>query len=143
MRRIPVRVLIADDQALARSGLRAILNSEADLEVVGEAIDGEDAVGKAARLQPDVILMDIRMPGMDGLAATQRVTAGGGGPKVVVLTTFDNDEHLFAALRAGASGFLLKDATAEVIIDAVRLAAGRPRPARPGGDTPRDRRLCA
>ena len=118
-----VRVLIADDQPLVRSGLRTILSGEPGIEVVGEAEDGEDAIGKAGRLSADVVLMDVRMPRLDGLEATRRLTAGEDGPAVVVLTTFDHDEYLFDALRAGACGFLLKDAAPELIVQAVRVAA--------------------
>ena len=120
---MPVRVLIADDQPLARSGLRAILGSEADIEVAGEAGDGAEAIAKARRLAPDVVLMDVQMPGTDGLTATREIVAS-GGPGVVILTTFGNDENLFAALRAGAAGFLLKDAPPEDIVEAVRLVHG-------------------
>jgi DNA-binding NarL/FixJ family response regulator len=121
---MPVRVLIADDQPLVRSGLRTILSGEDGIEVLGEAADGEEAVAKAQRLGADVVLMDIRMPRLDGLEATRRLVAGGdGAPAVVVLTTFDHDEYLFDALRAGAAGFLLKDAPPERIVEAVRVAA--------------------
>ena len=119
-----IRVLLADDHQLVRTGFRAILESEDDIEVVGEAADGAQAVVLAARLRPDVILMDVEMPGMDGLEATRRVTAG-QGPSVLILTTFDRDDYLFAALQAGASGFLLKNGTPEALTEAVRvLAAG-------------------
>jgi DNA-binding NarL/FixJ family response regulator len=119
-----IRVLLADDHQLVRTGFRAILESEDDIEVVGEAADGAQAVALAGRLQPDVILMDVEMPGMDGLEATRRVTAH-DGPSVLILTTFDRDDYLFAALQAGASGFLLKNGTPEALTEAVRvLAAG-------------------
>jgi len=119
-----IRVLLADDHRLVRTGFRVILESEDDIEVVGEAADGAQAVDLAARLRPDVILMDVEMPGLDGLEATRRVTAQ-GGPSVLILTTFDRDDYLFAALQAGASGFLLKNGTPEALTEAVRvLAAG-------------------
>ncbi|GAA2035859.1 response regulator transcription factor [Pseudokineococcus marinus] len=118
----PVRVLLVDDQALVRSGFRMILEVEPDLEVVGEAADGAAGVAAAAALRPDVVLMDVRMPGLDGVAATERVVAAGTG-RVVVLTTFDTDDHLFAALRAGASGFLLKNADPDELVAAVRAVA--------------------
>jgi DNA-binding NarL/FixJ family response regulator len=120
---VAVRVLIADDQPLARSGLRTILKGEDGIEVVAEAEDGEEAVAKAQRMSPDVVLMDIRMPRLDGVEATRRIAAAPDGPAVVVLTTFDHDEYLFEALRAGACGFLLKDAPTERIVEAVRVAA--------------------
>jgi DNA-binding NarL/FixJ family response regulator len=120
---VPIRVLIADDQPLVRSGVRTILGSEADIEVVGEAADGAEAVAKAGRLAPDVVLMDVQMPGKDGLAATREIVEA-GGPGVIVLTTFGHDEYLFEALRAGAAGFLLKDAPPEDIVDAVRVVHG-------------------
>jgi DNA-binding NarL/FixJ family response regulator len=115
-----VRVLIADDQPLLRTGLRKILESEPGLEVVGEAGDGLDAVEAARLRRPDVVLMDIRMPRMDGIEATRRVTPGA---RVLVLTTFDVDEYVFDALRAGASGFLLKDVPAEQLVHAIRVVA--------------------
>jgi DNA-binding NarL/FixJ family response regulator len=124
----PIRVLIADDQALVRAGFRMILAAQPDIEVVGEAADGEAAVRLASRLRPDVVLMDIRMPGMDGLEATRRVAQDGSpagvhpasSPRVLILTTFDLDAYVYAALRAGACGFLLKDAPPERLVDAVR-----------------------
>ena len=118
-----VRVLVADDQAVVRSGLRRILEVDDELEVVGEALDGLDAVGAAGRLRPDVVLMDIRMPRLDGIAATRDIVASDGAPRVLVLTTFGLDEYVEAALRAGASGFLLKDAPPEEILAAVRTVA--------------------
>jgi DNA-binding NarL/FixJ family response regulator len=123
---MPVSVLIADDQALVRTGLRAILETQPDLTVVGEAIDGRDAVDLVRRRRPDVALMDIKMPGLDGLEATRRIVAEAGeATAVLVLTTFDLDEYVYEALRAGASGFLLKDAPAEQLIAAIHtLAAG-------------------
>jgi DNA-binding NarL/FixJ family response regulator len=117
------RVLLADDQAEVRTGLRLILQRHADLDVVGDAVDGADAIGLARRRRPDVVLMDVRMPRLDGLAATRELTAAPGGPAVVVLTTFDLDEYVFGALRAGAAGFLLKDAPPQRIVEAVRAAA--------------------
>ena len=117
-----IRVLLADDHQLVRTGFRAILESEDDIEVVGEAADGAQAVDLAGRLRPDVILMDVEMPGTDGLEATRTITAE-DGPSVLILTTFDRDEYLFAALQAGASGFLLKNGTPEALTDAVRVLA--------------------
>jgi DNA-binding NarL/FixJ family response regulator len=120
-----VRVLIADDQALVRAGFRMILDAEDDLEVVGEASDGLAAVDAARRLKPDVVLMDIRMPELDGIEATRRVLAvDGDGPKVLMLTTFDLNEYVYDALRAGASGFLLKDVPPEQLADGIRVVAG-------------------
>ena len=119
-----IRVLIADDQQLLRSGFRAILDFEPDIEVVGEADDGLGAVRLAAELAPDVVLMDIRMPHLDGLAATEQIMATDDPPRVVVLTTFDLNEYVYRALRAGASGFLLKDAPSTRLLAAVRAAAG-------------------
>jgi DNA-binding NarL/FixJ family response regulator len=120
----PVRVLLADDQELLRTGFRMILSAQPDLEVVGEAVDGADAVRQAGRLRPDVVLMDVRMPGMDGIEATAEITSS-HPTRVLVLTTFDLDEYAFAALRAGASGFLLKDVPPAVLAGAIRsVAAG-------------------
>jgi DNA-binding NarL/FixJ family response regulator len=122
---LTLRVLIADDQALVRAGFRLILESQQDFEVVGEAGDGKEAIATAERVRPDLILMDIRMPAVNGLeAARQILAAGGGSTRVVMLTTFDLDEYVYAALRAGASGFLLKDVTPEALIAAVRTVAG-------------------
>ena len=119
-----LRVLIVDDQALVRAGFRMILDAEKDIDVAGEAADGADAVAEAQRLQPDVILMDVRMPEVDGIEATRRVLAAGGvDTKVVMLTTFDMDEYVYDALRAGASGFLLKDVPPEQLIDGIRAVA--------------------
>lgn len=118
------RVLIADDQSLVRAGFRLILESQPDFEVVGEAQDGEQAVALAGRHHPDVLLMDIRMPRMDGVEATRRILENGlSGCRIVILTTFDLDEYVYAALRVGACGFLLKDVTPEQLIAAVRLVA--------------------
>ena len=116
------RVLLADDQQLVRAGFRSILEHQADLTVVGEAADGAEAVRLARELQPDIVLMDIRMPVMDGLAATRRVVTQPSPPVVVVLTTFDADELVYAALRDGASGFLLKDTSPEQLVAGVRAA---------------------
>lgn len=115
-----IRVLLADDQPLVRTGIRLILDAEPDIEVVGEAGDGEDAVRQAARLLPDVVLMDIQMPILDGVRATQRICAQGGA-RVLVLTTFHLDDNVVGALRAGASGFLLKDAQADKLTEAIRV----------------------
>ena len=121
------RVLVVDDQTLMRSGLVGMLSVHDDLEVVGEAADGLEAVQRAAVLRPDVVVMDIRMPRMDGIEATRRLRAAPDGPRVLVLTTFDLDEYVWQALRAGAGGFLLKDAPPERLADAVRtVAAGEP-----------------
>lgn len=119
-----IRVVIADDQGMVRAGLRSLLEGEADIDVVAEAADGEEAVTAVRRHRPDVALMDIRMPNHDGLEATRRLVAEGSSTRILVLTTFDLDEYVFDALRAGASGFLLKDATAEELVSAVRLLAG-------------------
>jgi DNA-binding NarL/FixJ family response regulator len=118
-----IRVLIADDQALVRSGFRLIVETRADLEVVGEAENGEEAVRLAAELEPDVILLDIRMPVLDGIEATRRIVAMGSAARILVLTTFDLDEYVYAAIRAGASGFLLKDVRPLDLVDAIRLVA--------------------
>jgi DNA-binding NarL/FixJ family response regulator len=119
-----IRVLVADDQAMVREGLRMILDLEDDIEVVGEAADGQAALRAVAEHRPDVVLMDIRMPGMDGLEATARLLRGGRpGPRVLVLTTFGEDEYLYAAMRAGASGFLLKDSPRAALLHAVRTVA--------------------
>jgi DNA-binding NarL/FixJ family response regulator len=121
---VTVRVLLADDHAAIRSGLRLILEAAPDVEVVGEAADGAAAVANARALRPDVVLMDVRMPGTDGIAATRTIT-GEGLADVLVLTTFDVDEYVFGALRAGAAGFLLKTVDAPTLLDAVRrVAAG-------------------
>jgi DNA-binding NarL/FixJ family response regulator len=117
-----IRLLVVDDQALVRAGFRMILEAEPDLEVAGEAADGEEALVQAARCCPDVVLMDVRMPGLDGIAATRRLLSGPepGALKVIMLTTFDMDEYVYDALRAGASGFLLKDVPPEQLIDGIR-----------------------
>jgi DNA-binding NarL/FixJ family response regulator len=119
---VSIRVLLVDDQQLVRSGFRMILESEPDIEVVGEAADGREAVHKTGTLEPDVVLMDIRMPVLDGVQATKMLA--GSRARVLVVTTFDLDEYVFSALRAGASGFVLKDVPPEVLIDAVRVVAG-------------------
>jgi DNA-binding NarL/FixJ family response regulator len=118
-----IRVLLADDQQLLRTGFRLILDAEPDIEVVGEAVDGADAVRIAARVRPDVVLMDIRMPVMDGITATQNLTALSADIRVLILTTFDADEYVIDALRAGAAGFLLKDVRAADLAEAVRVVA--------------------
>jgi DNA-binding NarL/FixJ family response regulator len=118
-----IRVVIADDQALVRAGFHAILESQDDIEVAGEAADGQEAVELAREVHPDVVLMDIRMPGLDGIDATRRLLRDEGAPKVLMLTTFDLDEYLYETMRAGASGFLLKDVPREQLIDAVRTVA--------------------
>jgi len=118
-----IRVLLVDDEELVRSGLRLILSTEPDLDVVAEAADGEQALALAERHQPDVVMLDIRMPGLDGIEVARRLAASGSPARVVVLTTFDNDEYVYGALRAGASGFLLKDAPATQLVAAIRAAA--------------------
>jgi DNA-binding NarL/FixJ family response regulator len=118
-----IRVLLADDQALIRSGLQMILAAQPDIEVVGEAEDGRQAIDLCNRLLPDVILMDVRMPVLDGLEATARLVALGTTARILVLTTFDLDEYVYAAIRAGASGFLLKDARPSQLADAIRVIA--------------------
>lgn len=122
-----IRALVADDDPLVRVGLSLVLAAEGDIEVVGEAADGAEALDLTRQLRPDVVLMDIRMPGMDGLSAIERLQpARGDGPAVIVLTTFDTDEHVLRALRAGANGFLLKDTPPREILESVRrVAAGR------------------
>jgi DNA-binding NarL/FixJ family response regulator len=120
-----IRVVVADDQALVRSGLRALLANSDDLQVVGEAVDGRDAVAVVTRTRPDVVLMDVRMPGVDGIAATRRITADLelSGVAIIMLTTFDEDDQIFAAIRAGASGYLLKDAEPDDLREAIRVVA--------------------
>jgi DNA-binding NarL/FixJ family response regulator len=117
------RVVIADDQALVRGGFRMILDAKEDMEVVGEAGDGAEAVALTERECPDVVLMDVRMPHMDGIEATRRIVESGSPARVVVLTTFDADEYVFAALRAGASGFMLKDVRPPDLVEAIRIVA--------------------
>ncbi|MDU0288588.1 response regulator transcription factor [Saccharothrix longispora] len=119
----PLRVVLADDQALVRAGFRVILGTEDGIEVVGEAGDGGEAVELVERLRPDVVLMDVQMPRVDGLEATRRILASDSTAKVVILTTFDREDYLFEALRAGASGFLLKNASPEDLVESVRIVA--------------------
>jgi len=118
-----IRVLLADDQDLVRAGFRMILKAEADVDVVGEAANGRQAIAQAASLDPDVVLMDIRMPGLDGIAATRQIVARNSGTRVLVLTTFDLDEYVYESLRAGASAFLLKDAKEEQLVAAIHIVA--------------------
>jgi DNA-binding NarL/FixJ family response regulator len=118
-----IRVLIVDDQHLIRAGLRMLCEAQPDIEVVGEADNGRDAVSLASRLVPDVVLMDLRMPGVDGITATQRILADRPSVRVLVLTTFGDDDHLYPALTAGACGFLLKDAPPTELLDGIRRAA--------------------
>ncbi|WP_338672500.1 response regulator transcription factor [Streptomyces sp. SCSIO 30461] len=120
----PIRVLVADDQMMVRQGFTMLLGGEPDIEVVGQAVDGHDAIAQVSELAPDVVLMDIRMPGLGGIEATARITAPADSTvKVLVLTTFDLDEYVYEALRAGASGFLLKDASADELAHSVRVVA--------------------
>jgi DNA-binding NarL/FixJ family response regulator len=119
----PIRVLIADDQALMRTGFRMILDAQDDIEVVGEAIDGADAIRRFEALSPDVVVMDVRMPTMDGIEATRRLAGLERPARVLILTTFDLDDYVYEALRAGASGFLLKDRPPEELVAAVRVIA--------------------
>ncbi|GLY33347.1 response regulator transcription factor [Kineosporia sp. NBRC 101731] len=116
-----IRILLTDDQELVRLGLRLVLNAFDDLEVVGEAADGNEAVDRTRHLKPDVVLMDIRMPHTDGIAATRTITEAFGRTRVLVLTTFEEDEYVFGAIRAGAAGFLLKDASREKLVEAIRV----------------------
>jgi DNA-binding NarL/FixJ family response regulator len=118
-----IRVLLADDQSLVRAGFRMILQAELDIEIVGEAGDGQEAIAQAASLRPDVVLMDIRMPHVDGIEATREITARADAPRVIVLTTFDLDEYVYESLRAGASAFLLKDAREQQLVAAIRVVA--------------------
>jgi DNA-binding NarL/FixJ family response regulator len=118
-----IKVLLADDQSLVRAGFRMILKAEPDIDVVGEAADGREAVAKAATHRPDVVLMDVRMPEMNGIEATRAIAIGDGAPRVLVLTTFDRDEYVYEALRAGASAFLLKDAPEHQLLAAIRVVA--------------------
>jgi len=119
---VTLSLLIVDDDALVRAGLRAVLGSEPDFEVIGEAGDGKEAIERAAELSPDLVLMDIRMPEMDGLEATRTIVAD-GGPRVLILTTFELDEYVYEAMRVGASGFMLKRSSPEDLVTAVRIAA--------------------
>ncbi|HEX5895707.1 MAG TPA: response regulator transcription factor [Thermoleophilaceae bacterium] len=119
-----IRVLIADDQSMVRAGFRMLLGGEEDIEVVAEASDGLEAVSKAARFHPTIVLMDIRMPELDGLEATRRILAADPSARILILTTFDLDEYVYEGLRAGASGFVLKDEPPEQLIAAVRTVAG-------------------
>jgi DNA-binding NarL/FixJ family response regulator len=119
----PVSILLADDQELLRMGFRLVLEAQPDLEVAGEAGDGEQAVELVSKLEPDIVLMDVRMPTMDGVEATRRIVARGGRSRVIILTTFDLDEYAYSALRAGASGFLLKDAPPADLLSAIRAVA--------------------
>jgi len=121
---VSIRVLICDDQPLVRAGFRTILGSKSDIEVVGEAENGAEAVALAERRRPDVVLMDIRMPVLDGVEATRRLVAADTPARILVLTTFDLDEYVHAAIRAGASGFLLKDVTPAKLLEAIRIVAG-------------------
>ncbi|MHC0429403.1 response regulator [Streptomyces sp. O3] len=118
-----IRVLVVDDQVMVREGFSVLLNAMPDIEVVGEAVNGNEAIAQVAALRPDVVLMDIRMPGLNGIEATREIVASDSGAKVLVLTTFDLDEYVYDALRAGASGFLLKDASARQLADGVRVVA--------------------
>jgi DNA-binding NarL/FixJ family response regulator len=120
---VTIRVVVADDQGMVRSGFSTLLNAQPDIEVIGEAVNGQDAVARAAELRPNVILMDVRMPVLDGLQATRQITGMDDPPRILILTTFDLDDYVFEALRAGASGFLLKDASAGELAEAVRVVA--------------------
>ena len=117
------RIVVADDHQVVRNGFAELLGTQEDLEVVATAADGAEAVRMCRQLQPDIVLMDVRMPGMDGIEATRQLVSDGNAPRVIILTTFDLDEYVYDALRAGASGFLLKDVTAERLFDAVRVVA--------------------
>jgi len=119
---VPIGVVVADDQAIVRAGFRLLIDSEPDLAVLGEAADGAEAVAVTGRTSPDVVLMDVRMPVMDGIEATRQITAG-GPPRVLILTTFDLDDYVFGALRAGASGFMLKERPPEELLSAIRVVA--------------------
>jgi DNA-binding NarL/FixJ family response regulator len=118
-----IRVVIADDQSMVRAGFRSLLKEEPDIDVVGEAADGEQAIAAVRRFRPDVALMDIRMPGVDGLEATRRIVQAGSATRILILTTFDLDEYVYKGLQAGASGFLLKDASPEQLIAAIHVIA--------------------
>jgi DNA-binding NarL/FixJ family response regulator len=119
----PVRIVVADDHQVVRTGFAALLDTQPDFAVLGTASDGAEAVRMSRELRPDVVLMDVRMPGIDGIEATRQLAGHADGPRVIILTTFDLDEYVYDALRAGASGFLLKDVTAERLFDAVRVVA--------------------
>jgi len=119
----PIRVVLVDDDALMRAGLEAIFSSDRAIEVVGQAVDGRDALERGRELRPDVVLMDVRMPGLDGIGATRELVASVPEAKVVILTTFEDDEYIFGALTAGASGFLLKRTSPELLIDAIKAVA--------------------
>ena len=119
----PTRILLVDDQPMLRMGYRMVLDAQPDLNVVGEAENGLEAVAQTARLQPDVVLMDVRMPALDGVQATERIVASGSPSRIIILTTFDLDEYAYGALRAGASGFLLKDAPPPDMLSAIRAVA--------------------
>lgn len=119
-----IRVLLADDEDMVRSGFRLVLVREPDIDVVGEAVDGAQAVSQTEHVKPDVVLMDIRMPVLDGIEATRQIVDGGSAARVIVLTTFDEDAYVYGALRAGASGFLLKYAPADDLVNAIRVVAG-------------------
>jgi len=121
---VTIRVLVADDQSMVRAGFRMLLSREDDIEVVAEASNGLEAVEKAARFNPSVVLMDIRMPELDGLEASRRILAADDSARILILTTFDLDEYVYEALRAGASGFVLKDDPPEQLLDAIRIVAG-------------------
>ena len=131
-----IRVLLCDDQALVRDGFRMILNAEEDIDVIGETADGAEAVQATKRLLPRVVLMDVRMPGMNGIEATRRILLSGVESRVLILTTFDLDEYVYEALRAGAGGFLLKDATARQLVDGVRVIAAGEALLAPDRDAP-------
>ena len=138
-----IRVLVADDQALMRGGFRMILDAQDDIEVVGEAIDGARRRRAVRRSSPDVVVMDVRMPAMDGIEATRRLTAADPPARVLILTTFDLDEYVYEALRAGASGFLLKDRPPEELVAAVRVVAAGEALLAPSGHAPADRGVRA
>ena len=139
-----IGVLIADDQPMVRAGLRMILELEPDIDILGEAADGNEAVTSPARLNPDVILMDVRMPHLDGLEATRRIVRDREhGSRVLILTTFDLDAYVYEALLAGASGFVLKDIAPEQLVDAIRVIAERRSPAVPDGHPAIDRAVRA
>jgi DNA-binding NarL/FixJ family response regulator len=120
---VSIKVVIADDQALVRGGFRMILDAKEDMEVAGEAADGGEAIALVERHQPDVVLMDVRMPNLDGIEATRRIVASGSEARIIILTTHDIDEYVFAALRAGASGFLLKDVRPPELVEGIRVVA--------------------